>query len=359
MKTRVLHVYPELNCGGTEMVFYNLIKFGDRHKFIYEILVQRPGDNEEIFKDIDCKIHTVEFKNKGQYFNALVRFFKNGKFDVVHAHMDTKLPLVLKAAREAGINCRVAHSHNARVDIPQFTWPLFFLRHRKYERYATELFGCSKLALKWLFPTSWRKGHVINNGIDLDKFKFNAETRDKIRKENGISETTKVFINVGRCTDQKNQKYILNIAASRQNNNELYVIVGNGPLLNELEKQKTEYNLDNVWLLGKRDDVADWLCASDVFLFPSVYEGLGIVAIEAEASGLLVIATDTIPPEANMHVGNFQSSSLKDIKRWNELMDRPPFSDDERTHLSTKAFSSDYNIRTVTHNVEAIYSKSQ
>lgn len=357
MKIRVLHVYPQLNCGGTEMVIYNLIKFGNHDKFQYEILTQRPGDNEEVFRALGCKIHTVECIDKKQYRKSLTEFFHKEKFDVVHTHMHSEMPYVLKAASDARIECRVAHSHNARIDIPTWTWPLFYFKHHRYERYATELFGCSELALKWLFPAHWKKGCVINNGIDLSKFSFNSDVRNKIREDNGIKSSTKVFINVGRCTDQKNQDFIINLAAKRKDRAELFIIIGEGPLFNALNNKKEDLGLDNVWLLGKRDDVADWLCASDFFLFPSVYEGLGIVAIEAQAAGLKVIASEGIPPEADMHLGNFQKAPLKDTDRWHSLLNETPYTNSERQTLSENASNSDYNILTVTKKVESIYSK--
>lgn len=358
MTTKVLHVYPCLNCGGTEMVFYNLIKFGDRENFKYEIVVQTHGDNEEPFRKLDVPIHLVPYDKPDRYVKLLVDFLRRGKYDVVHAHMHPELHLVLKAAYMAGVGCRVSHSHNARVDIPQFIWPALYPIHHKYERWATELFGCSAMALKWLFPGKYRRGHVINNGIDLDKFQFNPQRRERIRKSQNISPFTKVFINVGRCTDQKNQKFILRLAAERRSKDELYVIIGEGPLYDNLVSEKEAFGLDNLLLIGKRHDVADWLCGADVFLFPSIYEGLGIVAIEAESSGLNVIASDTIPREADMHLGNFSTVSLNDTDQWHRLMDEESPSESVREELSRKAFASDYNIRTVTQKVESIYKKA-
>lgn len=337
------------------MVFYNLIRFGSRHDFSYEILVQSHGDNEKVFRDLDITIHVIPCSDPGQYQKALSRFFEAEKFDVVHTHMHEEMPLVLHAAQDAGVRCRVAHSHNARLDIPRFVWPLLYFKHHRYERYATDLFGCSSLALQWLFPASWRDGHIINNGIDLSKFRFDAETRRQMRLDNGIAPSTKVFINVGRATAQKNQDFILNLAAGRRDRDELYIIIGEGPLLQSLSNRCEAENLTNVRLLGKRTDVDRLLCAADVFLFPSVYEGLGIVAVEAEASGLMVIASDTIPSEADMHLGNFDKASLKDTARWQSLMDRPPLTDSEREKISLASRASDYDITTVAAAVEEIY----
>ena len=340
------------------MVIHNLMKFGDRGTHSYELLVQRQGDNEEIFRKLGVPIHCIEYTSAGEYQRQLAEFFRREHFDVVHAHMHGELPQVLKAAEEAGVKCRVAHSHNARVDIPVLLWPLFYFRHHPYEKYATKLFGCSRPALRWLFPGRWRRGHVIYNGIDLDSFRFDPEARRTLREQYSIGTDTKVFINVGRCTDQKNQKFILELAAERRDRDELFVIIGDGPLYRSLVEYKDAHSLDNVILLGKRDDVASWLSVADVFLFPSVYEGLGIVAIEAEASGLQVLASDTIPAEADMRMGNFRRNPLKEKAKWHALMSEPVNTAEQRQTLSEKAKSSAYNIHNVVKTVESIYSES-
>ena len=351
---RVLHVYPQLNCGGTEMVLYNLIKFGNHSDFQFDILAQIDGDNEKIFRDLGCNIHYIK-KEPSRYYQDLLYFFLTENFDVVHAHMDIDLPIVLKAAKEADVKCRVAHSHNARTDIPKFFWPLLYPKHHPYEQYATDLFGCSSMALKWLFPSQWRNGHIIHNGIDLEKFRFNPETRRKVRKELSISDTTKVYINVGRCTEQKNQKFILEIASKRSDKDELFLIVGDGPLYSILSQRIKDLNLNNVILLGKCTNVEKLLSGADTFLFPSIYEGLGIVAVEAQASGLKVIASDSIPMEADMKIGNFKAINLKDIDEWTTEISNSLYSNDERVELSAKTFSSQYNIFNVTKEVENIY----
>lgn len=358
MKKRVLHVYPQLNCGGTEMVIHNLIRFGDYENYSYELLVQRPGDNEDIFRKPGVPVHCIEYTSAGEYHRRLTEFFKKERFDIVHVHIHSELPTVLSAAADVGVKCRVAHSHTARVDIPGFLWPFFYFRHHPYEKYATQLFGCSRPALRWLFPGRWRRGHVIYNGIDLDSFRFDPEARKSIRKQYSIGTDTKVFINVGRCTESKNQKFILELAAERRDRDELFVIIGDGPLYRSLVEYKEAHSLDNLLLLGKRDDVASWLSVADVFLFPSVYEGLGIVAIEAEASGLQVLASDTIPAEADMRMGNFRRIVLKEKAKWHALMSELINTAEQRRTLSEKAKSSAYNIHNVVKTVESIYSES-
>ena len=356
-KTSVLHVYPQLNCGGTEMVIYNLIKYADKSTMRFDLLVQQEGSQDKIFQELGCQIHKVPYINKIQYQQAIKAFLQKNHYSVVHAHMHEQMHIVLKVARQIGVKHCIAHSHNARIDIPRILWPLRLFRHHKYEKYATDLFGCSKLALQWLFPLKWKKGHIIYNAIDLNTYKFRQDIRLQKRTELGISNTTKLVINVGRCTQQKNQKYIVDMADRLQHDDIIFIIIGDGPLKTELENQIKTKDLQNkVLLLGKRLDVNEWLCAADIFVFPSIYEGLGIVAIEAQTSGLRVIATDSLPEEVDMKLGNFTECSLKCTLFWDKFTKEPNLSNTDRSRISQQALLTQYTIHNVARDVQNLYS---
>lgn len=352
----VLHVYPQLNCGGTEMVIKNLIQFSNRESFVYSILVQRSGEQDKVFEDMGCRLYVVPYTSENEYYNSLLDLFEHHTFQAVHAHMHSHMPSVLKAARDAGIKHRLVHSHNARIDIPRLIWPIRRLFFRKYEKYATHFLGCSRLALKWLFPHKWREGLVIYNAIDLEKFSFNEESRFRVRKMINLSSDTKLVLNVGRCTKQKNQGYILDLAKALKNEDFLFVIIGSGPLLEQLRQRVSIERINNVRLIGERYDISDWLCASDLFVFPSIYEGLGIVAIEAQASGLSVLSADTIPEEVDMDLGLFHRLSIKHLEKWIDSI-RENKTDYDRMSISRKSFGTKYNIHTVVREVESLYTE--
>lgn len=352
---RILHVYPMLNCGGTEMVFYNIIKFSDKDKFQHEILVQQEGTHEKLFAELKCQIHKIPFIEKTQYKKELAKLFDKNKYQAVHCHMHEEMPYVLEVAKEHGVPHTIAHSHNARIDVPKFLWPLRFFKHHKYERNVSDYFGCSTLALKWLFPLHWKEGKVIYNGIDLDSFWFNDDARKEYRKRLGVKDSTRVIINVGRCDGQKNQSFILDCAKELKDKDVLFVIIGFGDLQEYLTNRIEKEKITNVLMLGTQLNVPNWLCAADVFMFPSVYEGLGIVAIEAQASGLPVIATDTIPEEADIKQGLFHRIPLSDKASWMKRIMDDSILVKNRRAKSKAAFDSQYNIKVVTEFVESIY----
>lgn len=353
----ILHVYPQLNCGGTETVFYSLIKYSDRNLFHYDILIQRAGEQEHFFEELGCNIITIPYESSEQYHSDLHEFFSKNNYQAVHCHMHEEMSIVLQEARKAGVLHCISHSHNARIDIPKLLWPFRYLKYAKYEKYATDLFGCSELALKWLFPSRWKEGVVIYNGIDLDAFQFNVDVRKAYRRKLGVNDSTKVVINVGRCTDQKNHNFILNRAKELAAENLLFVIIGEGPLFQALQNRIKNEGISNVRMLGKQFDVPQWLCAADIFMFPSIYEGLGIVAIEAQANGLPVLSTNSIPLETDMHIGIFYRIALKNVESWRRLLCCVNIDCATRRQKSTEAYNSKYNIRNVVKEVEQIYMK--
>lgn len=357
MMVKILHVYPQMMCGGTETVFYSLIKASDKTKFQYDILVQRTGQQEHIFQEQGCRIITIPYANSKQYHRALANFFAKNKYQAVHCHMFPTMDIVLEEARKANVPHCIAHSHNARTDVPKILWSLRYFKHHRYEKFATDLLGCSEIALKWLFPCRWKEGVVIYNGIDLDAFQFDASVRKQYRAKLNVQDDTKVVINVGRCTDQKNHKFILDCAKELRTENILFVIIGEGPLTECLQTRIREENITNVRMLGKQFDVPQWLCAADLFMFPSIYEGLGIVAIEAQANGLPVLSTDSIPLETDMHMGLFHRIPLENIAKWKSLLCDTYISDDMRISKSAEAYKSKYNIKNVVKVVENIYLK--
>ena len=137
--------------------------------------------------------------------------------------------------------------------------------------------------------------------------------------------------------------------------NIFFIVIGEGPLWKSLQNRIINEKIANVKLLGKRFDIPQWLCAADIFLFPSIYEGLGIVAIEAQSNGLPVLSTDSIPEEADMKMGLFHRIPLKYIERWNKMLRDTLVPADVRQQKTEEAMNSKYNISVVVKGVEDIY----
>lgn len=317
-KKRVLHVYPRLTCGGVESVIEDMIRFGDSARFSYAVLTQEEGDNEDLFREMGVEIYRVPFRgDKGEYKRELKDFFSEHKYDIVHTHMHHQMMLVNLAARTAGVKCRIAQSHINHAEWPKWKRILRIPKFILHNIGATDLVGCSQGALDWLFPVKMRKGTVIVNGVDRRKYKYTDKKRYDTRRELGIPSNVKVVLNVGRLTPQKNQEFILDIAARMQEDDRLlFLIVGSGPLDDKLIKRIDEEGLINVRMLGERRDIPELLSAADLFILPSVYEGFPIVINEALAGGLPVAVNERLDLREFRREHGIHPLNLEKIEDW-------------------------------------------
>lgn len=356
MTVRVLHVYPELKSAGTETVIKNLLCNIDTGRVCFDFLVMREGESDELFRSLGAKIHYLP--KSDNYKQDLCEFFKSHpEYRIVHAHTHKEMGTVLKAARLAGVPYRIAHSHNSRPDLPRIMKLYKLWTSRDIESSATHLLACSREAAEWLFPRRHAEAAVWNNAIDLEAFSFDAEARVKYRDTLGIPRDAKVIAHVGRFADQKNHKFIIKLLnrLTAEDESVWGVLVGGGPLFDEI---KAEAGSERIIFLGQRRDVAELLSASDTFLFPSHYEGLGIVAVEAQATGLFCLASLGVPAAADIGTGLFERLSLSESEDvWCERIKTVlnGSDTDRRRELSARSLDTDYNIRKIGRMAEEFY----
>lgn len=314
---KILEVFGEpLSYGGQEAFILNMYKnFSDNNEFTFftpfycdnaNLIEETNNNGDKIFsynKEFNSKLR------KKYFIEEFDRFLKKNKdFDIVHIHSGSIFVLAYgsKIAAKNKIKKIIVHSHATGVEGIRHD-----LAKKMYSntlvKYPTDYYSCSFEAAKWMFPKciiNTKKFKVIKNGIEIEKYKFNKSVRDKYRKQFDIENDT-VLINVGRCSYEKNQKFIIETMNELVNvlkyENIKLIIVGDGEKRFELQDKVKEYGLINkVIFLSKRDDVNNLLSAADLFVFPSNYEGLGIVAIEAQTSGLITLCSDKIPDETNV-----------------------------------------------------------
>ena len=228
-----------------------------------------------------------------KYQRELRRVLRDGKYKIVHSHINTLSVFPLYAAKKVGVPVRIAHSHSTTN---KKEWKKNLLKQvlRPFsKKYATNYMCCSELAGRWLFgDKAYDEGKVylLNNAIDLDKFKYDKKIKDKKRKELGIKEDTIVIGHIGRFVAQKNHTFLIDIFNQfhKKEKNSILLLAGQGPLQEEIKNKVRELGLDDsVRFLGQRNDANELYQVFDVFLLPSLYEGLPVVGVEAQASGLL------------------------------------------------------------------------
>ena len=299
---RVLHVLQRMEAGGTQALLMNIYRNIDRTKVQFDFLVEYPDKqfyDDEIIK-LGGKIYYTNVRkdyNIIKFKNQLKKILKSDiNYKIIHVHAYTIGYFVLKTAKKCGVPIRIAHSHSNSMT-KNLKTPIKKILRKLYTKYATDLFACSNEAGKFLYGDKEFK--VLKNAIDSQKFIFSQDTREKVRKKFGLSDSF-VVGHVGRFKPEKNQSFLIDVfnEIKMKKKNAKLILVGDGPQENNIRQKVLEHKLENdVIFLKNRNDVNEIYMGMDVFVFPSLYEGLGIVAIEAQATGLPVLASNRIPAE--------------------------------------------------------------
>ncbi|CAG9065881.1 Putative glycosyltransferase EpsF [Bifidobacterium pseudocatenulatum] len=332
---RVLHVVPSLNrAAGVARFVRNMEQYHDEKRVHYDFLHHSTRDGiymhdrryDEELKASGCEVFTVNYASDDlRRFIREVRevFARVGStYDIVHCHMPNAAFCVLREAERCGVSNRILHSHlNNSSD--QF---LHRLRNMPLnaigKKYTTDRIACSEDAGRFLFGS--KPFTVVNNGIPLDHFVFSSDARASLRAEFGIGENDYVVGCVGRFVKQKNYPFavavfrqILNVAPDTR-----LVILGDGADRTDLERSIAEAGVANqVILPGVRTDVDRFYSMFDVFLMPSLYEGLPVSAVEAQAAGLPCMYSDNVPRETDITgTGTFLSLDA-DIDEWTKTLE--------------------------------------
>lgn len=242
------------------------------------------------------------FKEPIRMFKFLNKIFKDNHYDILHSNVFNSNFLIAYIAKKNGVPVRILHSHATKNGDNL----LKIIRNKPFQfmsiYFSNYLFACSEMAGKQIYKT--KKFYVINNAIDLEKFKFSNDLRNEIRGENKIEKDELIISTVGRLTIQKNPYFILEIISilSKQNIKFQFWWFGNGDLDNKIKNKANEMELnDYIKFFGSIDDVYKYYNAMDIFILPSLYEGLPIVGIEAQANGLRCIFSDNITDETKLY----------------------------------------------------------
>jgi len=301
---RVLQIVTIMNRGGLESMLMNYYRNIDRSRVQFDFLEHRSGlhDFTQEINALDGKLFSVpniDPLNMNGYSTKLNDFFKQNKdYKIVHSHLDCMSAFPLKIAQVNEIPIRIAHSHNTNQEL-NWKYPVKIISKKFIPKYANVLFACGNEAGKWMYGK--KTFSVLNNAIDASKFSFNDGIRNDVRKELGLESGEFIVGHVGRFNKQKNHKFIIQVfnEVVKINSNSKLLLVGVGELEDEVKKIIDRMNISNkVIFLGIRNDINRIMQAFDIFLFPSLFEGLPVTLIEAQAAGLQCVISDTISSES-------------------------------------------------------------
>lgn len=357
---RVLHILQRMEAAGVQTLLMNLYRSIDRSKVQFDFLVHYKEhqffDNEiEALGGRIYRLSVREDYNFFKYCKELDAFFEeHHEYRIVHGHMNSLGAIYLHYAKKHGIPVRIAHSHTNSIqnDLKKYIKQIM---NRFYKRDATDLFACSKDAGKYMFGNEHFT--VINNAILTDLFLFSKEKRVEKRKELGLEDEF-VVGNVGRFAIVKNQKFLIDVfrVIHKMIPHSKLLLIGTGNMLEEVKEKVKKLDLsDAVSFLGNRKDVAELYMAMDVFVLPSLFEGLGIVAVEAQAAGTPCVCTDTLPKEIDVTPLLYRMSLEKGCESWAKVIIMAKENTYAHKNMRQYIVDANYDMAVLAKYIEAYY----
>lgn len=309
---KVLNVLSCLSNGGTESFVMNNYRNIDREKIKIDFFIfthSKPQYIEEITKNGNNIYFGVTpgIKRLYKFFKIFSKILKNGKYDVVHCHVNIQNFVPIICSKMCGVKIRISHSH-ATNSIPKTVISKmgFYFKRILINSFSNVKLACSEEAGKSLYGNKifLKQGKIIRNGIDVSRF-LRKEKSHHLLEEFNIDDNCDLILgNITRFDDNKNQMFILSVFKKVLRNHPSAILVlggTNGGLLDKVQKEAKKLNIaDNVRFIGERTDVAECLSIFDIYIFPSKNEGFGIAVLEAQAAGKVCIASEFVTKKTDM-----------------------------------------------------------
>lgn len=359
-KIKIIHFIYGLSNGGVENVLLNYFSKLNLNDYSLSVVVQKASDSNCIarFEKLGFKIYNVgSKKNIIKYVNKVSKIIKNEKPDIIHCHTNYGSVVPLLIAKKLKVPRRICHSH---IAIKNTKLKNYFLKPLiKYV--ANEYMACGKAAAINLFGQENydnNKVFILNNAIDFNKYKYNEKERNILRGEFKVAENEILLGNIGRFVPQKNHQFLIEIFENCYQKNHKYklLLIGTGKLKAKIKQEVINKNLENnIIFLEKRDDINKILSALDIFLMPSLFEGLPVAGLEAQAANLPCLFSDTITDESKI-LPSTKYLSIKDSTVWEQEIYNTKIAN--REQVNNKYFEqSGFDINKEAIKLDAYYRK--
>lgn len=358
----ILHFTTKLGTGGVQSFLVNYAKHMDPERVVFDFAVQT---DEEQRYDAEMRalggrifpIHSMT-DSLTKYFCDVYHLCKNHpEILAAHSHLNYRNVVPLLAARLAGVPIRISHSHTAYEAASKAKAVARKIYQAFLHAFATEAWGCSEKANLWLYGECCKNAKVIHNAISVEQYRFQDEIRVGIRRKLGIQNQDIVWVHVGTFGEAKNHKFLLELFADylKKMGTAQLLLCGDGTLRTQIEKQIKDLNLEkNVILLGMTDQVPVLLMAADVFVLPSLYEGLSLSTVEAQASGLPCVVSNAVPQEA-VFMENVCVCNRFDTRIWCDAIEKMRSVHLDRGIGADRARQAGYDINTEAQKLQNLY----
>lgn len=374
-KKKILHIRYSLDFGGVTMMELNWAR-SLREQYQFDFLLDcEDNPRREAFEKLGSEIYVISKFKKGNLIKKIkykirlmynyVHFFKTHNYNVIHINAEGLQRIdVLICAAIAGVKKRIVHSHNSlphenlRRGIWKKKWFQKIIRECIW-LFSTDRAACSREAAAWFFPCrKLDEVTIVVNGFYVEKYMFNEFCREGIRKRLKLDNGFVIGL-VGRLSKQKNHKYMLDVFSKlvKIKTNSKLLLCGEGELETEIRDKTIELGIeDKVLFIKNQENICNYYSAMDCFVLPSVFEGLGIVGVEAQAAGLPCVISDAVPKEIKvLEDVKFLPITLEAVEDWVEALENIEVDFDKRKEADKIILQSQYNIAFAIKKLQEIY----
>ena len=361
---RVLHSVSNMARAGIETMLMNYYREIDRSQIQFDFLANKPvpGEYDEEIRSMGGRVFVSPGLNPlhyPQYKRFMAELLhSNPEIGILHAHNEAMGYYALQSAKDAGLPVRIAHAHSTRI-IRDYKYPLKLVCKQLIPGAATDYWGCGRDAGIYYFGEKrWQaSGFVLRNAIDVSRFAFRQEIRDRLRQLHGL-ENCFVIGHVGRFNVAKNHSRLLDIFAeiTKAVPEARLVLIGTGELEQSVKEKARDMGIqEKVLFLGQMPDVSEWYQAMDCFVLPSLFEGLPVVGIEAQAAGLPCFFSDRVTDEALLSPAARRVSLQAEDAEWAREILAVRQSETDRSRGMDVVRQAGYDIHVEARKLQEIY----
>ena len=361
---RVLHSVSNMARAGIETMLMNYYREIDRSRIQFDFLANKPvpGEYDEEIRSMGGRVfvspglNPLVFPRYKRYVADLLR--RDPDIGIIHAHNEAMGYYALQSAKDAGLRVRIAHAHNTQI-IRDYKYPLKLVCKQLLPGAATDYWSCGRDAgIYYYGKKRWNEsGFILRNAIDTSRFAFRRESRERLRQLHGL-EKCFVIGHVGRFNVQKNHTRLLDIFAEvvKTLPDARLALIGTGELEQSVKEKARALGLrDKTLFLGQMADVSEWYHAMDCFVLPSLFEGLPVVGIEAQAAGLPCVFSDRVTDEVLLSPEARRVPLLADDAEWAGAITAALRSETDRSLGADIARQAGYDIHAEAQKLQEIY----
>ena len=361
---RVLHSVSNMARAGIETMLMNYYREMDRNLVQFDFLANKPdpGEYDDEIRAMGGRVfvspglNPLHFPRYRRFVGEILQ--KDPSIRIVHAHNEAMGYYALESAKDAGIPVRIAHAHNTQI-IRDYKYPLKMVCKRLLPGAATDFWSCGRDAGIYYYGRErWeKKGFILHNAINLDRFRFQPDVRARIRRQYGLEDAF-VIGHVGRFNLQKNHTRLLDIFAKTAESDPTarLALIGVGELEAETKEKAQRLRLgDRVLFLGQMGNVYEWYQAMDLFLLPSLFEGLPVVGVEAQAAGLPCVFSENVTDEILLSPAASRISLEAGDAEWAQRILEARSETGDRAKGEDIARKAGYDIHTEAKKLQGIY----